>query len=652
MDVRLPDGTVVQNVPDDISRDQLTAKLKANGYDVSKLEPATPDATAGERTKAAIGGVNRGISGLLGLPIDTAENIINLGIAAYGKATGTTPDLILNTPGGSQSIANMMERVLGSGAASNVRPDDPASQMLYRAGTVAGGSMVPGAGVGRTAASAGGAAVAEQALGPEYAGVGALAPAAATQAAVAAKNAVAARVAPQMEAFKEVGAQPSVGQATKANFIQGFENLLSKFPGGQGVFRKFVENQQAKLAENTRTGVSAEDAGRTIESGVKGFIGRTKDKWLELDNELATKVPQGYAVEPTNTHAALAGLTAPVKGAEATTGALVNPKMAAIRDNLAKDLQANNGQIPFHALRDLRSRVGAMLDDSLITGIPGGELKRLYGALSKDMEAAANAAGAGKEFARQNNFYAARSDRLDMLEKVIGKTPEDTFRNFMPKDPEAVTKVRQVMRSLTESERETVTDAVVNRLGRALPGKQDMTGEMFSTETFLTNWNKMSPGAKAQIFPDAAMRKNLDALANVSDDIRAGAKVFANPSGTAGATAPYGIGYLAASGAWDFVTGNVPGAVAKLGTAGSLLGGAYIGSKMLTSPKTVEWLARSSKVSTPEQATAQLGRLGVIYNETKDEQLKQELGAYLKSIQGNNASPQADRGPGMTGPRG
>jgi len=38
MDVRLPDGTLIKDVPDDMSKADLTAKLKLNGYDVSKLE--------------------------------------------------------------------------------------------------------------------------------------------------------------------------------------------------------------------------------------------------------------------------------------------------------------------------------------------------------------------------------------------------------------------------------------------------------------------------------------------------------------------------------------------------------------------------------------------------------------------------------------
>ena len=43
---------------------------------------ATPlDPTAMDRGQAALGGVNRGIVGLVGLPVDTAENIINLRFA-------------------------------------------------------------------------------------------------------------------------------------------------------------------------------------------------------------------------------------------------------------------------------------------------------------------------------------------------------------------------------------------------------------------------------------------------------------------------------------------------------------------------------------------------------------------------------------------
>lgn len=59
MDVRLPDGLVVQNVPDGISQADLVVKLKANGYDTSWYKPAAPDRFSEEamteRTKTAVG---------------------------------------------------------------------------------------------------------------------------------------------------------------------------------------------------------------------------------------------------------------------------------------------------------------------------------------------------------------------------------------------------------------------------------------------------------------------------------------------------------------------------------------------------------------------------------------------------------------------
>jgi hypothetical protein len=46
MDVQLPDGTILRGVPDGMSKADLVAKLKSNGYDTSGLEPAS--VTAGK----------------------------------------------------------------------------------------------------------------------------------------------------------------------------------------------------------------------------------------------------------------------------------------------------------------------------------------------------------------------------------------------------------------------------------------------------------------------------------------------------------------------------------------------------------------------------------------------------------------------------
>lgn len=602
MDVQLPDGTVIQGVPDGTTRAQLSEKLKANGYDISKLEAPEQRSAAGELGAAALRGARN------------TANMMREGATALPQLAPLKPAI--------DAAASYIQQ----NAQPNLEPTRPEDKALNTFGELAGAGITGGItsgpvkAVAQSILPAVAGTAGEQIAGKPGEIIGAVtAPAAFGALATKARQAIANRVDPKIDMFKDAGTTPSVGQATEFNFIQGFENLLSKFPGGQGIFRKFSENQQKQLGDSASTGVSAEDAGRAIEKGVGGFLTRTKEAWQKLDDAVATKIPKGSAFVPSNTSQALDELTATVAGAEKTTGALVNPKLAEIKTNLSADLEANGGKLPYEALRALRTKVGSMLDDTLTSGVPNGELKKLYGALSKDLEVGANQAGAGREFSRQNDYYRSRMERIEgTLERVLGKTPEETFARFMPKDANQVSTVRATMRSLDPEQRKIVSQAVVDRLGRATPGKQDAAGDIFSPETFLTNWNKMSPGAKQQIFSDPVMRKNMDAIAGVTENLRGGAKVFANPSGSAGAATPYGIGYLLAGG--------------NVATAGTLVGGAMVGAKMLTSPKVVEWLAQYPKVA-PEAASMHLARLGQIFNETKDEGLRDELSTFISSVQ-------------------
>ncbi len=592
-----------------------------------------PEAAALDRGKAALSGVNAGIAGLVGLPVDTAENLVNLGLAGVGTAATAlgkpdfAPSLLRGTPGGSESIRRLMESAkIGT---ANPRPDDAASRMLHTGGTIAGGSMVPGASVKGALAAATVGAVAGEALGPQWVGVGAMAPAAGAQAAAGLKNAVAAKAAPIVETFKQAGTMPSAGQATDNTFLHGLENLAAKFPGGSGVMKSFIESQQRNMGGQARTGVPTEAAGRAIEKGVTGeggFLERTRGTWQQLDQKMADKIGGPYNVPPLNTLRVMDELVTPVAGAERTTGALVNKRIADIREQFKADTVDNMGAMPFEALRNLRSRVGSMLDDALVSDIPTTELKKVYGALSKDLEAGARAVGAGKEFDRQSNFYRSRMDRIEsVLDRVIGKgkQPEDIFKTFMPTDPDQANKARAVMRSLSPSERAIVSEAAANRLGRAKPGVQDVEGDIFSSETFLTNWNKLSAGAKAQLFPEPPLRENIEKIARAASHIRGGKGIYANPSGTAGSFAAYSV-YASP------IASIATGSVAPLVAAGGAAGTAYIGAKMLTNPKVVEWLATPVKPSSP-QAASHLARLGVIYNSTKDEALKGELAKFIES---------------------
>ena len=654
VEAELADGRILE-FPDGTDPAVIQATVK-------KVLGASAKPTASERGTAALGGVNRGISGLLGLPVDTAENVLNLGIAGIGTAATAAgrpdlaPNLLRGSPGGSESIARLMQR--GGIGTTNPRPEDAASRMLYTGGMIAGGSMVPGAGIKNTAAAATGGALAGEALGPEWTGVGAMLPGAGTQAVAARKNAIAAKARPVVDTFKQAGTMPSVGQATDNVFLHGLENLAAKFPGGSGIMKSFIEGQQNKMGMKARTGVPAEAAGRAVEKGVTGeggFLERTKKTWQMLDDAVAEKIPPSFGVRPSNSLQALDEMTRPTPGAEKTSQVMSTPKVVEIRSALNADMAGKPPErvitllgadgkpisqvpiggtpgkevMPYDSLRELRSKVGSMIDNALVTGIPGGELKKLYGALSKDLENAATQAGAGREFARQNNYYRSRMGRVEeVLDRVIGtgKQPEDIFKTLNPTDPDQANKVRAVMRSLEPAERKVVSEAVANRLGRATPGKQNEFGEIFSSETFLTNWNKLSPGAKAQFFPDPPLRENIEKIAKAASMIRTSKGIYANPSGTAGSFAAYSV-YLSP------LASIAGGTIAPIVAAGTAAGSAYVGAKMLTNPKLVEWLATPVNPRNQSQMISHLSRLSVIYN-SLDDATKGEVAQLVNSAAG------------------
>jgi hypothetical protein len=113
MDVRLPDGTVVSNVPDNITKAQLVEKLRANGMDVSGLEEPKEGTTlsrgpqmvargmAAPMAGAILGGAATGmvapplapVGALAGSIIGplVGGDLVNRGLSALGLAEPESP---------------------------------------------------------------------------------------------------------------------------------------------------------------------------------------------------------------------------------------------------------------------------------------------------------------------------------------------------------------------------------------------------------------------------------------------------------------------------------------------------------------------------------------------------------------------------------
>lgn len=387
------------------------------------------------------------------------------------------------------------------------------------------------------------------------------------------------------------------------------------------------------IANSISRNASAERAGRAIEKGAESLKHNTGATKRALYWQADRFIPETTPVALSNTWQKVMDLTSPTPGAAATTGAMVNPKIAQLRQTLQQDLAAGNGQIPYSALKRIRSEIGEAIGDySLVSDVPTREYKALYAALSRDMETAAQAQGPQAVAAsrRANNYTRAAADRLEQVQRVVDKNggPERIYNAAMSGTKDGGTTLRAVMQSLPKEGQKSVTAAVIKRMGMANPGAQDAAGDTFSAATFLTNWNKVSPEAKRALFDryGPSFSKDMDRIARVAENIKDGSKVFANPAGTAnrGAAQAYAIG-LPISIAQAPLTGHYWPIVATIG--GGIA--ANVSARALTNPRIVRWLANSTQLPVGS-INVSLRALAAEGRKNEDEEVAEFADALLK----------------------
>ena len=412
------------------------------------------------------------------------------------------------------------------------------------------------------------------------------------------------KTAENIKTFEDAGTTPTVGQATENRGARLTEALMGKTPGSAGVMARQAAGQATDLGNNvgeladqlsTKTG--AAPAGRAIKEGIiadQGFRDYFKARQGALYDKLDQYIPQDKPVDMTNTVNALRDLNADIPGAPALSKFFKNAKIQGIEQAMNSDTQGMTTRLPYQAMKKLRTLVGKeMADSSIVSDVPRSKWTALYAALSKDMGEAATEAGpqATAAYNRANNFTSSGMKRLETLDPIIGnRDPEDIFKAAVSGTQEGATTLRAVTRSLPADAQKTLAATVLKRMGIATPGKQDATGEVFSTETFLTNWNKLHPDAKQALFSKygSDFTNALDKIAKVAANRREGAKVFSNPSGTEAAmTTRLGVGGVL----YGLLSGH-PMASAELagGMAASHIGAKYL----MTNPGFVKWLAKTT----------------------------------------------------------
>ena len=444
------------------------------------------------------------------------------------------------------------------------------------------------------------------------------------------------------KAFNRMGVKPTAGAVTGSPTIQGIEQALSKLPASADVigkeYGKLIDDM-GKYADDLARGVSPiegrEASSAEIKRGVKTFVKQFSSKAGVLYDKVDSFIPLGTKVQANNFGAQLNKISKQFADDPEYADILTAPLLKQLKN--AYEISVKKGGMSYQTLKSLRTKMGAALDDrNLIGDVAQGDIKQLYGALSDDMTLAAAEAGEGalRAAERASKFWSAGRSRIDdVLNPVVNKKlSQDIFQAAMNGSKSGSQKLRAIKKSIPKAEWDSVVANQIKEMGRANPGVQDVSGDLFSPATFLTNFNKLSSSAKKTLFSGKqyiGLEKSINDLTRVSAALKDVSKM-ANTSGTA-----QQMMYM------QLLTGGIGGVAGAESsdspTAGALTGMAtgvavpWVAAKLITSPKFIGWLADAGKVAVTKAGIGQhLGLLTSIAE--NDKLLAPAIYEYMRTI--------------------
>lgn len=438
----------------------------------------------------------------------------------------------------------------------------------------------------------------------------------------------------QLDDFAEIGDTPNLGQALKSDSIEGAQTISSKFLGGAPLRRKLdatrekIQRRLAKIADSISTVKGEEAAGRAIQQGIKGkggFVDRFNNKSGVLWGRVDDAIGDDAEVALFNTRQTFDNLTN--KG---VFGEVLNNPLVSRLSDIAKGA---GDKVAYSELKALRSQIGRKLSNNeLVSDIPRAELKQLYGAITKDIKTIAAEKGALQQYTRANNFSRAGHKRIDdFVERIANKTDLEKIFNAVTKGGEGSQVVNSFKRSMKPEEWEVVVSNVIRKLGKPTAGNQQVSGDGFSVNSFVTQWNKLGK-AKGALFSGSKQlneyRTNLDRVARVAQSFKDDTVAQANPSGSGVFAANVGTAGGAAA---SLVAGEPVTAVSLI----SLVGLNNRAAALMANPRFVRWLAQSTKLS-DTQIPAHIARLATVA-EASD---STDILGFLDSIESSQEESQ------------
>jgi len=295
-------------------------------------------------------------------------------------------------------------------------------------------------------------------------------------------------------------------------------------------------------------------------------------------------------------------------------------------------VQAEAQGVPFRVLKRQRTALNQRLDQARLVGKTDvdHEMEKLFIAMTDDMTAAARNVDpkVADELTALNRQYAKfinedakvfeKLRKLDATEKAYSYAVNTTYKNAR--------QLQILKNNLTEDEFGVLGSTLLQRMGRAKNAAQDETGELFSPNTFMTNWSKMGDEAKDIVFGNEGLRNELDELVKLVATIKKSAR-YTNTSNTTNAMQSASLIQAAGVTAGAFFGGDVESATVGFG-AGVVA--PRVAARLLTNQAFVRWLATPAASYGKDGLTKRMARLASIAQEQPE--LTAEVQAYVEAL--------------------
>jgi len=387
------------------------------------------------------------------------------------------------------------------------------------------------------------------------------------------------------QSAQDLGITPTLSMNNRTAGV--LETTLANAPFSAGSINRAQDRTVSQMgdaftqaSERLGTPTTREGAGEALKSGAESFVNKFEEKSSKLYNQLDSEIGFNSFVTAPRSIAVLEEITKNSSKYPEIDKFLKKPIFAKILRDLEVDGSLN--ALPYKALKDLRSTIGKSIGSfsGVMSDLDQGQLKKLYGALSQDLELAARSAGpkALNAYTRANNYYRAGQSRIENALKNVLKadTEKKAYNDIVAMTLEAspkgsTKKLLQLKKSLPQDQWSTVSATIIRKLGETPPqrsGAPDATDfAEFNPANFLTNWNKMDNSAKTVLLSGnapASVKTELDKLAQVVE------KFKQRPVATGSAPA-------------NIMTAFLAGSIFDFGGALALGGGLFTGTRMLTS---------------------------------------------------------------------